>query len=104
MTDPRDRLAEMDGWKLKSERWYHPVWHKLGSGQKRHPHPPTLDGAAAAMPEGWWFTCEADYWIAHSPVSDMSFILTIPILRTKDETRDRYALALAVREYMESKR
>lgn len=48
----RDWLAEQEGWKRRGDRWRHPVYHKLGSGQKRHPMPNTLDAAAEAMPEG----------------------------------------------------
>lgn len=49
----RDWLSEQEGWKRRGDRWRHPVYHKLGSGQKRHPLPNTLDAAAEAMPEGW---------------------------------------------------
>jgi hypothetical protein len=61
-TECRDKLAEMEGWKKKHGRWYHPVWHKLGSGQKRHPIPATLDAAAAAMPEGWGWELSYNNW------------------------------------------
>lgn len=69
MTDPskmtldecRDWVAENSGeWTRKGGmRWCHRVWHRLGSGQKRHPFPPTIDAAAEAMPEGWdWSVCK----------------------------------------------
>lgn len=51
----RDWLAEQEGWKRRGDRWRHPVYHKLGSGQKRHPLPNTLDAAAEAMPKGRTF-------------------------------------------------
>lgn len=49
----RDWLAERKGWKLDVlGAWY----MDLPDGNRRysmHPIPPTLDAAAAAMPEGW---------------------------------------------------
>jgi len=94
----RDWLAADEGWKRKGDRWKHPVWHKLGSGQKRHHIPATLDAAAAAMPEGWW-------WLK----SDLSFFETwwlagrkalyeIKIRSTGNELADRFNLAVLVRE------
>ena len=54
-----DFLAECKGWKHKGGRWYHPVYHKLGSDQKRHPIPATLDAIAGALPDEWvWCVVE----------------------------------------------
>lgn len=72
-----------------------------------HPYPPTLDGAASAMPEGWvwvreYSTSEDNY--------DMGFVLTwsaygphdewVKIDDTGDEIHDRYLLAKLAKEAM----
>ncbi len=47
----RDELARMDGWhQLTADGWVNPKTRIIGD----NPHPPTLDGAHAAMPEGYW--------------------------------------------------
>lgn len=51
----RDELATVGGgpWEKRNGRWYHRDWHKLGSGQKRHPVPWSLGFVADLMPDGW---------------------------------------------------
>jgi hypothetical protein len=93
----RDKLAEMEGWKKKHERWYHPVWHKLGSGQKRHPIPATLDAAAAAMPEGWWWERDKRRKVWRiGPVGTDAWQKCLE--DTGDEIADRFNIALLARE------
>lgn len=115
----RDWLAERDGWNppgtpcpatygaiadamnsmYTRDRW----WRKLATGtlvaERAHPHPSTLDGAAAAMPEGvrWyrdhpavgrfgnWGATRGDKLIACVP-------------DTGDEKHDRFLLAALCRE------
>ena len=107
MTDPHtmttaqlcDWFAERAGWKYEPGVEGDPVWHKRDANWQRghdhpdgsqydHPFPPTRDGAAFAMPDGWLVTCTKRNWSAWSfrygPVD---------VPRTNDEIRDRYLLA-----------
>jgi hypothetical protein len=93
----RDDVAGMlPEWEHKHGRWYHRRWHVRGSGQKRHPCPPTLDGAAAAAPKGWSWRREYDpgedevQWAGFGPRGQM-----VIVPDTGDEIHDRYALARA---------
>lgn len=50
----RDWCAVDDGWKyLKGTDYVDPCWVKRGHKGTSHPYPPTIDGAARAMPEVW---------------------------------------------------
>lgn len=65
LDEVRDELARRDGWTLEEgehHEWgpddrsittYPAVWIKGDDWITHHPHPATLDGAAAALPEGW---------------------------------------------------
>ena len=108
----RDALAEMDGWKFDPPepcvpggwwRWNaHPTL-KSRTWCKSHPHPPTLDGADAAVPEGWT-------WARYPRGSDAAWMWVgvhgetgrhIEVPDTGDKIADLYALALACRKAME---
>ena len=52
-----------------------------------NPFPPTLDGAASAMPKGWDWGRDMFSWVADKGT------LGVSCRRTGDETRDRYLLA-----------
>lgn len=113
----RDWLAERDGWTCSTAGWFaregangweyqiratadDPVWHKGGSNAQRDlPHPDTLDGAAAAMPEGWTWTRSVfedgqRRWVAQ----DGSGRRTQVVADLIDEKHARYLLAALCRE------
>ena len=102
----RDALAEMDGWKYEpSEDQADPAWWRWNAHPtlksrtwcKGHPHPPTLDGADAAIPEGWkWSRDTGDYWRAWT-----GWETSVEVPDTGDKIADLYALALACRKAME---
>ena len=65
----RDARAEMDGW-IRLERSNDIFEHKntgeihASDGEVAdHPYPPTLDGAAKALPEGWSFEVASGTWL-----------------------------------------
>lgn len=106
LDETRDALAEMDGYKREPafrddvtgvvlpERWYkNGRWHPDG-----HPHPPTLDGADAAVPEGWTWCRLNVWWAVNKELS-----LFEPVPDTGNKVHDLYALALACRRAMEQK-
>lgn len=100
----RDWLAGEDGWQHEppvvnddgavAGGWW--KWVSLSTLKARtwcinppHPHPPTLDGAAAALPEGWdWWKVTAE-WAAQAAHTPM-----IRIPDSGDEIADRYRLAV----------
>ncbi|MFN7302537.1 MAG: hypothetical protein ACK5U7_13780 [Bacteroidota bacterium] len=107
-----DWHAERAGWKYEPGVEGDPVWHKRDANWQRghdhpdgsqyeHPFPPTLDGAASAMPEGWWWTRDGGptpnpqglllKWSAMQIGANRWGVVTVP--DTGDETRDRYLLA-----------
>ena len=99
----RNWLAEDDGWQLHEDGlWYIPGEFPA----KDHPYPPTLDGAAKALPEGWWWTREGASashrkdglllkWSACQCGADKWGIVETP--DTGNEIADRYRLAVKVR-------
>lgn len=108
----RDWCAEDDGWNKPgtpiplTKDWklstaatqafvYGHWWKAFGECTMRlydHPHPPTIDGAAKAMPEGWeWWKVTAE-WAAQAANTPM-----IRIPDTGDEMADRYLLAVLCR-------
>lgn len=111
----RDWLAGDDGWNYEPLvvnddgavaggwwRWVALSTLKARSWCKnpRHPHPPTLDGAAAALPEGWawWRLLGFREWYAAQPDANgriTGWGVTIP--DTGDEIADRYRLAVLCR-------
>ena len=101
----RDALAEMDGWKWRpyGGRKDLRLWYKNdGDESVRDPHPPTLDGADAAMPEGWWWSrlsWASKVWTAGRGDEPAS----VEVPDTGDKIADLYALALACRKAMENK-
>lgn len=107
--ETRDELAQMDGWRKYADgRWY-----KQGEWPKRdHPYPPTLDGANAAVPEGWyWLRDQAATshrpdglllrWVACERGAHNWRVVEVP--DTGDPVHDLYALAMACRRAMENK-
>lgn len=106
----RDELARLNGWTLESlstdcpvSAWWrwnaHPTL-KSRTWCKDHPFPPTLDGANAAVPEGYEWERHAYEWIAWKPGSRMDDPIKVP--DTGDKIADLYALALACRKAMEA--
>ena len=102
----RDALAAMDGWKHVLRHTHASglgqMWWKRDNGDESfdHPHPPTLDGADAAIPEGWkWSRDTGDYWRAWT-----GWETSVEVPDTGDKIADLYALALACRNAMEEKR
>lgn len=105
LDEVRDALAGADGWNTYNEgvpddgarhvSWWRYTLDAVHGGRtwcKSHPHPATLDGAAAALPEGWtWWKVTAE-WAAQAAHSPMIYIPD-----TGDEIADRYRLALACR-------
>lgn len=94
-------------WNRKSGgRWYHKRWHKLGSGQKRHPVPASLDAFARLWPEGWTWTRDFN---TNRPDPEVGMVLCwtafdhatergdVWIRDTGDELLDRGRLLVAVR-------
>lgn len=93
--ETRDELARLKGWKSRPyagilKLWYHP------DGRERmdeHPMPPTLDGANAAVPDGWeWARYPSLFrsWVAFRPGRPY-----VEVPDTGDPVHDLYALALA---------
>ena len=108
----RDALAEMDGWKFDPPepcvpggwwRWNaHPTL-KSRTWCKSHPHPPTLDGADAAMPEGWtWCMCldvaeNEDGWYAWHKEAGERRSDGVYVPDTGNKIADLYRLAVLCR-------
>lgn len=114
----RDALAEMDGWRLDTPtdrthpaalwwRWNDAHMLKSRTWCRTHPHPPTLDGADAAVPEGWTWGRMHDIddggiWTAVRVVSEGVWVDERSVPDTGDKIADLYALALACRKAMEA--
>lgn len=89
----RDWCAADDGWELFDKWRRHFI--KNGKWRNSHPHPPTLEGAAKAMPEGWeWWKVTAE-WAAQAAHTPM-----IRTPDTGDEITDRFRLAVLCRMYL----
>ena len=86
----RNWLAEDDGWQLHEDGlWYIPGEFPA----KDHPYPPTLDGAAKALPEGWkWSRDYGECWRAWVGLEPY-----VEVPDTKSEIADRYRLAVMTR-------
>lgn len=106
--ETRDELARMDGWTricgvpgmLKEDGDLHLKWKLRHHEQWDHPHPPTLDGANAAVPEGWtWSRTRYSWFGEHDDRVEM-----IQIPDTGNPMADLYALALACRRAMEERK
>lgn len=90
----RDEMARMDGYRDACGGGA--LWTDASVNSSRlfpHPYPNTLDAAAAALPEGWWWTKEAEdgekiRWYAFNP--RYSFV-SVP--DTGNEIDDRHRLA-----------
>lgn len=96
LDEVRDELARMDGWNKRPSNngilWY----ANNGAWTYFHPHPATLDGAAAALPEGWSWIRGGNRWSGIHPGSVFSWKDT-RVPDTGDELLDRYRLALSCR-------
>jgi len=106
----RDALAEMDGWRIDTPtdrthpaaiwwRWNDAHMLKSRTWCRTHPHAPTLDGADAAVPEGWTWSRSRYSWFGEH--DDRVEMIQVP--DTGDKIADLYALALACRRAMENK-
>jgi hypothetical protein len=107
-TEIRDWHARRAGWEELSHdadgnatAWINETYASCGV-VLMHPFPPTIDGAASALPPNWSWTIERDYdascsetagmvWAAWSNTAKTYKEVTTP--RTKDEIADRYLLA-----------
>lgn len=89
----RDEIARLDGWTLEEDG----MWYKAGEWpRKEHPFPPTLDGAASALPKGWEWTLAYHYdGVKRWAAQDKNCRNTQMKANTGNEIYDRYALALA---------
>ena len=107
LTELREWLAKEDGWRYETG----PIWQwrkynadgdmirSLHPVSSDHPFPPTLDGAASAMPEGCLVECSRSYWWEEDMTAGQA-----RVERTKDEITDRYRLAaLCVQAEKENK-
>lgn len=105
----RDALAEMDGW-IRLERSNDIFEHKntgeihASDGEVAdHPYPPTLDGADAAMPEGWtWCMCldvaeNEDGWYAWHKEAGERRSDGVYVPDTGNKIADLYRLAVLCR-------
>lgn len=113
----RDWLAGDDGWEKFTDHDYHggnkvdiAAWRKhqpqlaiinFGSPWRVlwvHPHPPTLDGAAAALPEGWDWSRANGVWHGwHEACTKACGCVEPSTEDTGDEIADRYRLAVLCR-------
>ena len=119
----RDWCAEDDGWTLTPmgarRQIVHPDptatytytasvpcgpyrWLRDGVVHKDHPHPPTIDGAAAALSEGWTWkrytdTDDGEVWAAWRTVGEGIWVDEVNVPDTGDELRDRWLLAVLCR-------
>ena len=105
----RDELARLKGWTricgvpgmLKEDGDLHLKWKLRHHEQWDHPMPPTLDGANAAVPEGWYwirrYIDDVMTWTGcpgHEAVGlGLEHVRHVP--DTGDPVHDLYALALA---------
>ncbi len=115
----RDWLAEQRGWKYEPSQidgmghqkdywWKYTISPEHGGRTYNygHPFPATLDGAASAMPEGWWWhkyhqtPRGLEYSAGRKGEKGYTFAPD-----TGNEINDRHLLAaLAVQAEMETKR
>lgn len=114
--ETRDELARMDGWTricgvpgmLKEDGDFHLKWKLRHHEQWDHPMPPTLDGANAAVPEGWnWYRQIGPQNVCWEGRNDtyhhiLRSHLRILVPDTGNPMDDLYALALACRRAMEA--
>lgn len=113
----RDELARMDGWVWTAigtrSEVVHPDptstvvytrtvecapyrWIRDGKVAIPHPYEETLDGAAAALPEGWDWSRANGVWRGwHEKCAVGCGCVEPAIEDTEDEIADRYRLALA---------
>ena len=105
--ETRAELAKMDGWTFEPPEpcvpggWWRLDNKSLVNGRawrKDHPHPPTLDGANAAVPEGWtWNRWGCLYRGYHDGA-----VVKVSDHGRGHEMADLYSLALACRRAMEA--
>lgn len=117
----RDELARLAGWTricgvpgmLKEDGDLHLKWKLRHHEQWDHPMPPTLDGANAAVPEGWfpWERRKGPqglFWEAIHPQwrggLNPHMCVRVPDHGRGHEMEDLYALALACVRAEEAKR
>jgi len=109
----QDWHARHDGWMFgKTRTCTFDHWHNAdgephldAESEYVHPYPPTLDGAASAMPEGWQWTRT---WRNTAAFSSKSVLVwsawttgkSCEVFDTKDEIHDRYLLAKLAKEAM----
>jgi len=97
----RNWLAEDDGLVDRSAvvgNGEKPWWNtRTGAVQWAHPFPPTLDGAAKALPEGVYWTRNGEGWFTYI---NNTFTPLATTADTGDEIHDRYRLAMEARKAM----
>jgi len=98
---PGSPFIDADGAPYIFPEWYHSSKTVLIG---EHPHPPTLDGAAKALPGGWWWERSRNdgepewswgdkEWRAFHPRASW-----VGVPDTDDEVHDRYNLAYEARK------
>jgi len=103
----RDELARRKGWREAFrhrhasgvEQW---CWERDGGDESfDHPYPPTLDGAAGALPEGWTlrtlYQCDTG-WVCSAMLNTANIR---GLIDQPDELTARYRLAVACHVAME---
>lgn len=103
----RDELARREGWTLEAygtgHLWYPRGWPDCNEpvrSEENHPYPPTLDGANAAVPEGWtWNRWGCLYRGYHDGT-----VVKVNDHGRGHEMHDLYALALACVKAMEERK
>ena len=99
----RDWLAGEDGWVDHTtcpDGWDSRPWknHTTKASSQDHPHPPTLDGAAKALPEGWEWSRANGVWHGWHDLCTKACGCVEPSTDdTGDEIADRYRLAVLCR-------
>ena len=111
----RDWLAEQDGWAKVKDVHGGNAWRKRSllhdpCSNWSHPYPRTIDGAAAALPEGcsWWVDCRLVQtangsewaWLWKVRIQVGNGVKYVECIRTDDEITDRYRLACLARVAM----
>ena len=94
MVQCRDWLAEQDGWKRHGRGWWKKNGGYGGRNYEDHPHEPTLDGAAKALPSGWTLEMN-EHELTAWPKAKNKNCVQLPA--TDNETLDRYRLAVLTR-------
>lgn len=104
----RDWIARDEGWTSFSATNGIVVWHRgsfdtvgepYSTCKEPHPVPATIDAAASAMPERWWWFRHVwnGEWVWTAVLKCGTIARVIHIRDTDDEKLDRFRLAVACR-------